>query len=259
MSNPERVIHSSINEVQEQSGASYATIIRFCKRLGYTGFKELKSNLAYDTHQDHPVTSLAAGFQIEQSDSTESIINKTFRSSIQTLQESEKIVHSEEVNRACNRILDAGTVSFIGTGTSGICANYAASRFFRIGINCLSETDSTLYKLKASILEENDVLFAISSSGRSSNIVDAARIARERNVSVISLCDFAISPLTKVSTINLYTTPRNTTQFSEMDVQLFIAQINIIDILFFKCCTEISQDSIELLNRTKAYSDMEKV
>ena len=102
---------------------------------------------------------------------------------------------------------------------------------------------------------KNDVLFAISSSGRSGNVVDAARIARSNQIPVISLCDFAISPLSKLSEINLYTTPRNSTQFLEMDVQLFIAQINIIDIIFFKCCTESDNERIQLLNKTKNYSD----
>ena len=259
IANVGEVVQSTINQVCANSGASYATIIRFCKRLGYSGFKELKDNLFFDTQENNPVTDLGAGYRIERNDTTDHIIQKAFRSSIHTLQESNKIINRSEVERACDSILKANTVYFIGTGISGVCAQYAYTRFFRIGINCSFETDPTIYKIRTSIMGKNDVLFAISSSGRSGNVVDAARIARSNQIPVISLCDFAISPLSKLSEINLYTTPRNSTQFLEMDVQLFIAQINIIDIIFFKCCTESDNERIQLLNKTKNYSDKEKI
>jgi len=259
LKHPDEVSGLTINEVQNKSGTSYATIIRFCKRLGYSGFKEFKNNLFTNNGSDKPYTDLAAGYSINQADTTESIINKTFLSSAKTLQESQDIINIAELEKACENIVESGNVYFVGTGNSGVCAQYAFTRFYRIGLNCSFETDPTLYKLKSSIMKKDEVLFAISSSGRSVNIVDTARIAREHGATVISLCDFAISPLTKISNINLYTSPRNSTQYSDLDVQLFIAQINIIDILFFKSCTLLGQEAIEALSTTKKYSEGEKL
>ena len=56
-------------------------------------------------------------------------------------------------------------------------------------------------------MSDKDVLFAISSSGRTGNIIEAANLANENKVTVISLTDFAVSPLTKISDLNLHTTP----------------------------------------------------
>ena len=84
-------------------------------------------------------------------------------------------------------------------------------------------------------------------------------MSRKKGVTVISLSDFAISPLTRISNINLYTTPRNTAQYSDLDVQLLVSHINIIDVLFFCCCTKLGKKAIELMKMTKSTADREKV
>ena len=75
---------------------------------------------------------------------------------------------------------------------------------------------------------------------------------------VISLCDFAVSPLTQCATIQLHTTPRDTTLFLELDMPLIIGQITLIDILFFGCCRKMGKSAFGLMNLTKQTADMEK-
>ncbi len=259
LTNPEEVANSTINDLQKKTGSSYATIIRFSKKAGYAGFKEFKNSLAQDLTSAETVTDITAGYQIGQNDNTEDIVEKTFQSSINTLQETRGILNAVDIEKAVGKILGAREVYFIGTGISGVSVQYAVTRFFRIGISCSAETDPTIYKLRVSLLKKPNVLFTISSSGRSANVVDAAKIARENGISVISLCDFSVSPLTRNSEINLYTTPRNTTQYCDMDVQLITPQLNIIDVLFFCCCSKLGRKAINFMNRTKKIADREKL
>jgi RpiR family transcriptional regulator, carbohydrate utilization regulator len=259
LSNPEETSHSTINELQKKSGSSYATIIRFSKKAGYTGFKEFKNSLVQDLTSTETVTNIAAGYHIGRADKTEEIVKKTFQSSIKTLQETQGILNAVDIQKVVEKFLGAREVYFIGTGISGVSAQYAVTRFFRIGISCTAEADPTIYKMRVSLLKKSDVLFTISSSGRSANVVDAAKIAKENGIPVISLCDFAVSPLTRNSEINLYTTPRNTTQFYDLDVQLITPQINIIDVLFFCCCSKLGTKAINFMNKTKNKADREKL
>ncbi|HDL18931.1 MAG TPA: MurR/RpiR family transcriptional regulator [Bacteroidetes bacterium] len=259
IAHPNDTVKSTIHDLQRKTGTSYATVIRFSKKTGYSGFREFKESLARDLVNADTLTNLAAGFQIGKSDDMASIVQKTFQSSIETLKETREILSVRGLENAVEKILSAREIYFIGTGISGVSAKYAYTRFFRIGIKCSYETDPTIYKLKAAIAGKEDVLFAISSSGRSANIVDAAKTAHQNGATVISLCDFAISPLTRNSDINLYSTPRNTTQFSDMDVQLLTAQINIIDVLFFACCSGLDKRAIDFLNLTKSKADKEKI
>ncbi len=259
LDNQDDVVNSSINTLQEKSGSSYATIIRFCKKIGYPGFKAFKISLAADIDNLKSDTYAGTAFPIELNDTVDTIIEKNFRSAFNILMDTKNILNVPILNHAIDQIVLAREIYFIGTGNSGIVARYGASRFFRIGIKCSMESDDTIYKIKTAIMEREDLLFAISSSGRSANVVDAARIARQRGVPVISLCDFAITPLSKTSDINLYTTPRNVTHFIDMEMPLIIGQISIIDVLFICCCLKMGKTSFDVYHTTKQFADREKI
>ncbi|BBE20398.1 sialic acid utilization regulator, RpiR family [Aquipluma nitroreducens] len=257
--NTERIVNFTIVELAENSNTSYATISRFCRKIGFSGFKELKNNLTSDILASKNLEEMIDGFTINSNASTEQVCERVYKLSSKILEESMAIIDYLAIDLAVEKLTSAKNVFFIGAGASGISARYAYSKFFRIGIPCYHEADSTLYKMKVSILTENDVLFVISSSGRTAEIVECARVASANNIYVISLSDFAISPLTKVSNTNLYTTPRNANLFLDIDMPLIIGQITIIDILYSCCCLKMSEKSSSLYNKTKQSTDAEKL
>jgi DNA-binding MurR/RpiR family transcriptional regulator len=255
----EKVVNLTIEELAESSKSSYATISRFCKKIGFSGFKEFKSNLINDIATNKNLDEILDAFSIDSNVSTERICGKVYELSLKILEESMAMIDYSSIDMVVERFLNAENVCFIGTGASGISARYAYSKFFRIGIPCYYEPDATLYKMRVSILTPKDVLFAISSSGRTAEIVECARMAIKNNVYVISLSDFAISPLTKVSNANLYTTPRNASLFLNIDMPLITGQIALIDILYSCCCIRMSEKASGLYNKTKASADSEKL
>jgi DNA-binding MurR/RpiR family transcriptional regulator len=259
LQNAEEVANFTIEELAEKAKASNATITRLCKRLGYVGFKEFRSNLINDAFWNRGMDDLVYDMSIAKGATTETISEKIYTLAMNMLEDSYKIMDASIIESAVDRMLTAGSICFIGAGYSGISARYAYSKFFRIGLPCYSELDSTLYRMKISIMKETDVLFAISSSGRTSNIIEAVLLAKKSNVTVISLSDFAITPLTKLSDYNLYTTPRNANFFMEIDMPLLIGQIAIIDVLYSCCCVRLAEKAVENYDKTKASADAEKV
>lgn len=259
LKHPEEVTRLTIQELQDKSGSSYATIFRFCKKAGYLGYKDFKKSLMLDLQKKEEDVYITAGFPINMEDSVEEIVNKTFSHSHAVLEDTRKILNSNLLEEAAQIMARSNRIHFIGTGTSGVIAKYAYTRFVRMGISCLAETDPTMYQVIIAVMEPKEVLFAISASGRSMGIVRATKQAREKGIPVISLSDYAISPLTKLSNINLYTTPRNTILFSDLDVPLITGQINILDILFARCCSIIGRGAIEQYQKSKSGADLEKV
>ncbi|MDF1568160.1 MAG: MurR/RpiR family transcriptional regulator [Spirochaetaceae bacterium] len=169
---------------------------------------------------------------IDEDSSAEEVMEKIFRFSTDSLRKTEAIADSEQIEQAALAISGCRRVLFIGAGTSGISARYAFSRFFRLGIPCSAEVDPVLYYMQSSILGPEDILFSISSSGRTSVVVEAARAARQSGATVVSLSDFAISPLSQIANIKLYTTPRNVNFYMVLEMPLLIGQITLIDVLF---------------------------
>ena len=44
LENPEAITHLTLAEIARESGSSEASIIRFCKRMGYDGYSSMKED-----------------------------------------------------------------------------------------------------------------------------------------------------------------------------------------------------------------------
>lgn len=259
LQNPEETVNATMEELEARSSSSYATIFRFCKKVGFNGFKDFKNSLIQDVLHNNNIENVIEDFTIGKNASTATVSEKVYDFSYKILEDSMSMLDVSVIEKAVEKILSAKSVYFIGAGTSGVSARYAYTKFFRLGVPCFYESDSTIYRMKSSILSDEDVLFAVSSSGRTANIVEAVRAAKKNNTSVISLSDFAISPLTKASDINLYTTPRNASLFLNIEMPLIIGQITIIDILYSCCCVRLGDKASDFYSSTKSSADEEKI
>lgn len=124
----------------------------------------------------------------------------------------------------CNLILtqakEGRKLIFIGNGGSAAISSHLATDFWKIGgIRALAFNDSCLLtcigndygyehvfaKPISMFADPGDILIAISSSGRSTNILNGVRAAREKNCRVITLSGFhPHSPLRSLGDLNYY-------------------------------------------------------
>jgi len=109
---------------------------------------------------------------------------------------------------------------FIGNGGSATIASHMATDFCKNGnIKALAINDYSLLTSLSNDLgyqyvfskpiellgESGDILFAISSSGKSENILWAAKTAKAKNIALITLSGFdKDNPLSKTGEINFY-------------------------------------------------------
>lgn len=109
---------------------------------------------------------------------------------------------------------------FIGNGGSASIASHQAVDFWKNGkipaiafndaslLTCISNDygyDYVFQKPIETFAKKDDILFAISSSGRSKNIINAVKSAKKIGCSIITLSGFdASNPLRKLGDINFY-------------------------------------------------------
>ncbi len=259
LENPPRAAAMTMKELGEKSDSSYATIYRFAKRLGYPGFKELKSCLAREAKNRSDIEGQLNSVTIDITTSTERICSDIYDYSSRIIKDCVSIIDPKVIDSAIALILKAKTVHFIGSGTSYISSLYAYCKFFRLGVRCTHEPSPTFFRMQSALMTKDDLLFAISSSGRTKAIVEAARLARENGTKVIGLSDFAVSPLTKCSTVNLHTTSRHAGAYPDLDLPLVVGQLTIIDILHMCCCARMGNRARKAYRTTKAVVDGEKI
>ena len=205
------------------------------------------------------VDSIISNIDIKSNMTIETICKNIYELAYKVLEDSFIMIDTKIIEKVVTSIIEANHIVFFGTGASGISARYAYSRFFRTGINCLFENDITLAKMHISLLKKHDVIFAISSSGRTDSVVESAKLAKKNGVTVISLSDFAISPLSKISDLNLYTTPRSSGTIMNIDMPLLSGQITIIDLLYTCTYLRIGDKAIQSYELTKESSNAEKI
>jgi len=76
-------------------------------------------------------------------------------------------------------------IEFYGVGNSGIVAQDAQHKFFRLGVTAIACSDGHVQVMSATMLGPGDCAVVISNSGRSRDLIDAADIARRKGATVI--------------------------------------------------------------------------
>lgn len=113
-----------------------------------------------------------------------------------------------------------GKIFFIGNGGSAAIANHMVIDFWKnLGIEAVSFSDSSLLTCISNdfgydhvfakpiefFANKKDVLFAISSSGKSANILNAVHVAKLKTISIVTLSGFdKNNPLRSKGMCNFY-------------------------------------------------------
>ena len=258
LQNPKESLSMTINQLAGCTGTSYATVMRLVKHIGFSGYKDFKSNLYHDVLSQDNLDMLDL-IKISQDTSVEDVCESSFELVSSSLADSYKLLDPSVISGIVDALRSANKILYVGSGLSGISAKYAYIKSFRIGLPSIYETDATLYKMQASLLNKGDVLFAISSSGRTKEVVECAQLASRLGAHVISLSDYVMSPLSQVSEYNLFTTSRQNAVFLGIDMPLTTSQFTVIDAVYLSTCVRMGKASSEIYTRTKHSADAEKI
>lgn len=225
--NPEKVIYLTVSELAEKSRVSDATVVRVCQKIGNGNYQDLKVSLAQDI-----VTPLQAiNEEITLDDTVEDIMAKVFNSEHQALRYTEETMNPKEMERAANTLFEAGKIQVMGLGNSHAIAQDIEHKFLRLGLNVTCYSDSHMQLIASSFLTENDVLFAVSYSGSSIDVIRTAKQAGENGAKVISMTNIGHSPLYNLADIRLCTaSPESRYRILAMSSR--IAQITLVDTLY---------------------------
>ena len=224
---PEEVIRLSVAGLAANCSSSEATVVRTCRRLGLDGYQDLKVTLAQDIVT--PLQSIHE--EITDAESTKSIIDKIFQSTLHTINFTHSILNVESIEKAVDAIMNAKRIIIIGLGNSHAIALDLYHKLLRLGMDAQAICDSHIQAIATTFLGPDDCLFAISLSGSSRDIIESVKIAKEKKAITISLTDIEPSPLSKVADIKLYTASRETA-YRIVGISSRIGQMTIIDTLY---------------------------
>lgn len=252
-SNPGEIANSTIVDIASKAKCSEATIVRLSKRLGYEGFIDLKADFANVTKEHYLEYE-----EVNEMDDVITVVKKVFDSSIAAINDTFDIMNRIEFEKALDVILSANKIMFCGVGDAALVAKEAYQRFTRIGQNCYTSIDCDIQLILSSQLDKNDVLVAISYSGRSQSVVKAVKIAKKSGAKVIAITNFPISPLTKKSDIILQTAVFSKYATGEV-ISKRIVELCIIESLFINYLLKKGQPIMDTLRKSNEVIKINKL
>jgi RpiR family carbohydrate utilization transcriptional regulator len=139
---------------------------------------------------------------VEPDEPAPGIIGKVFDRTIGALIEVRNSLSAGSVADAIALLSNASRIEFYGAGGSGIAAQDIQHKFFRLGVPSVAYSDPHTFSMSAALLGPQDVVVAISNTGRTRDIVDAARAALACGAKVVAITH-SHSPLAKLATVSL--------------------------------------------------------
>ena len=229
LSDPRAFTNLPVSQLADRSHVSKPTVIRFCRSMGYGGLTDFKRKLAGTVSEGVPFIHRS----VDANDKTGDVLVKVIDNTVAAFLKYRNDASTAAIEKAALALVDTcknnRRVEFFGVGNSGIVAQDAQHKFFRLGLNAIAYSDGHMQVMSASILRPGDCVVVISNSGRTRDLMDACDIARKNGATTITITASG-SPLAAAGHIHLAADhPEGYDRYSPMVSRLL--HLMIIDIL----------------------------
>ena len=150
---------------------SEASLSRFAQKCGFRGYREF----IYQYSENFVEKQEDMADNVSQVLSTyQELLNKTY-----------SLVDENQLKRVVDYLNTSEKVFVCGKGSSGLAANEMELRFMRIGVNIDSIIDSDQMKMRAVFQNENNLVFGVSISGETQEVLYFLKEAHKKNANTV--------------------------------------------------------------------------
>lgn len=250
---PEMIGYMTLAELAEATQSSEASIIRFSRKLGYSGYTDMKTAFTKALEDSSIITVQ----EITREDSVLDNLRKVYESNMQTLRDT-MLLASDAYEEALKALLNAKSIHFFGAGDAAAICLLSYYKFKRLGIPGSAQSDPVLQLTEAGCLEAGDVAIAISHEGKSRTVMNAMRVAKLKGASTICITKRNKSPLLKYVDICLYVATSDISIGQDI-VARRVAEQMIIDALYVSLMVKKEEYYTRNLNEISKLINLNKV
>jgi len=240
LADPRAFANLPVSELADRAHVSKPTVVRFCRSVGYDGLSDFKLKLAGSVSEGVPFIHRSVDADDKTSDVAVKVIDNTVAAFLKYRNDASffALEHASQALAATQKT--NRRIEFYGVGNSGIVAQDAQHKFFRLGVNAIAYSDGHMQVMSASMLQAGDCVVIISNSGRTRDLMDACDIARKRGATTIVITASG-SPLASAGHIHLTADhPEGYDKYSPMVSRLL--HLLIIDILATTVALRIGEE-----------------
>lgn len=248
LANMEEIPHLSIKSLAKLSKTSDASVLRFCKTMGYGGYRSFIVSISaalgsMDDERKDQYTDIQPG------DDLNTIISNISRNNMKSIEDTLSVLDRGEVDRAVKALRASNRIVFFGIGASGLVCQDGEQKFSRINKMSHAYTDGHSQLTAATLLSKGDVAIFVSNSGDTVEILETLDIAKKNNATTIAITKYNRSELADKADILLgISTPEVTMRSGAMGSR--IAMLTVIDMLFAGVASAEYQNVKKYLSKT---------
>jgi RpiR family carbohydrate utilization transcriptional regulator len=243
LSDPRAFANLPVSILSDRAHVSKPTVVRFCRSMGYDGLSDFKLKLAGNVSEGVPFIHRSVDVDDKISDVMVKVIDNTVAAFLKYRNDARPLAVEKAVEVLAATYQTGRRIEFWGAGNSGIVAQDAQHKFFRLGVNAIAYSDGHMHVMSASMLGPGDCVLIISNSGRTRDLMDACDIARKNGATTIVLTASG-SPLASAGHIHLAADhPEGFDRYSPMVSRLL--HLLVIDILATAVALRIGGASLQ--------------
>ena len=173
-------------EIALRAKVSAPTVTRFCRAIGCDGVRDFKLKMAQSVVVGR--LYLAPGEPTPLTGDLSPLWSVVFGEARNALAAAERSVDPADIVRAAELIAGAHQVVVFGLGGSSTAlAQETQNRLFRYGVVALTHSDPYVLKMTAATLKPNDLVIAISGTGRTPEVVEIVELAKHYRAKTIGI------------------------------------------------------------------------
>ena len=245
----EKMLEKSAQEVASETGSSSAALVRFSRKLGYDGFSQLKQKLSasYAVHEDDEDYYK----EVNDSETPSSIKNKLKVRVNHMVETTNAALSDDEIMAAVALIDEAESIFVFGIGASSMVAQDIFQKFSRIGKQVFFIQDAHLFVSSLSISDRKTIFIGISMKGETKEVIELARVVKGMKIPIIAITSREESTLGQMSDYILHSVSGEDYQMRTAATMSLMAQLYVVDILFYMFVSEHFTESYDKLEKTR--------
>lgn len=248
---PSLVLDKTISELAEQCGTSVASVVRFCRAIGLSGYAQLRMALATELGKESAQFSTGAfGADIAAEDSLAAAASKIAQLEILAIEETIARLDYAALERAVDLLDGSERILLYGVGASQFVAQDLGHKLLRIGRPAFTLNDPHEARAAAALPSPGTVAVGFSHLGETHETVEFLDVARGAGARTAGLTSAKTSTLAELVDVALFTEVRET-MFRAGAMVSRIAQLAVVDCLFTGVAQRRYDETVEALRVTR--------
>ena len=256
LDNADETLNLTMASLSRQVQVSEPTVIRFCRKLNFTGYQEFKIALAKGNVYAGDTLKVIHE-EVTPEDSIQEISNKVIHSHILAMQQTFSMMNYQKLRQFLQLVQSAEHLDFFGLGGSGTVAIDVENKFIRTGINTRCCIDSHIQLMWTALRREQDVIVIFSNSGATRHFADVMRLARRNGTKLVLITSGKNTALMKLADLTFRIHAKETSYKKEPS-SARIAMLAIMDVIVTAIALDKQDTYIHNIYQTREALEAEK-